>query len=115
MPADVESCTCFEPESFRDDFQRTVLGVDAKEGRFGEVSLDRCRQCGRVWLHYFLEYPEVPESGRYFRGLLTPEAEGTVTPGDAVRLLEALPWRLQGGAFFGRRGARASGPLPLEP
>lgn len=110
-----EDCTCFEPESFRDDFDRTVLGLDRTNARMGEVSLDRCRRCGRLWLHYFIDYPNVPESSRWYRGLVTPEQARAVTTGGAVAMLESLPWRLQGGSFYGRRGQRTSGPLLLEP
>jgi GTP pyrophosphokinase len=110
-----EDCTCFEPESFRDDFERTVLGLDRTSGRLGEVSLDRCRRCGRVWLHYFVEYPEVPDSSRWYRAPVTVEMAQAVTPQGAVALLESLPWRLQGGAYYGRRGERTSGPVVVDP
>jgi hypothetical protein len=109
-----EDCTCFEPESFRDDFERTLLGLDQTRGRLGEVSLDRCRQCGRTWLHYFVEYPDVADSSRWYRGLITPDVAQDVTPEQAVAVLEGLPWRLQGGAFHGRRGARTSGPMLVD-
>lgn len=110
-----EDCTCFEPESWRDDFEKTMLGVDRTKGRFGEVSIDRCRQCGRLWLHYFVEYEAVPQSGRWYRGLITPEAARSVTPEGAVAILEGLPWRLYGGSYFGKRGERSTGPVLLDP
>jgi len=109
-----EDCTCFEPESFRDDFERTVLGLDRTSGRLGEVSLDRCRRCGRLWLHYFVEYPDVPDSSRWYRAPVTAEMAQAVAPQSAVALLESLPWRLQGGAYYGRRGERTSGPVIVD-
>jgi GTP pyrophosphokinase len=109
-----EDCTCFEPESFRDDFERTVLGLDRTSGRLGEVSLDRCRRCGRLWLHYFVEYPDVPDSSRWYRAPITPEMAHDVAPQRAVALLESLPWRLQGGAYYGRRSQRTSGPVVVD-
>jgi GTP pyrophosphokinase len=109
-----EDCTCFEPESFRDDFERTVLGLDRTRGRLGEVSLDRCRRCGRLWLHYFVEYPDVPDSSRWYRAPVTAEMAQAVSPQKAVALLESLPWRLQGGAYYGRRGQRTSGPVIVD-
>jgi GTP pyrophosphokinase len=110
-----ENCTCFEPDSFRDDFDRTVLGLDRARGRLGEVSLDRCRRCGRIWLHYFVDYPDVPDSSRWYRGLMTSDVARGITPERAVAMLESLPWRLQGGAFHGRRGQRTSGPMLVDP
>jgi GTP pyrophosphokinase len=107
-----EDCTCFEPESFRDDFERTVLGLDRTGGEApAEVSLDRCRRCGRLWLHYFVEDPEVPDSSRWYRAPVTPEMAQDVSPPRARAMLESLPWRLQGGAYYGRRSSRTSGPL----
>jgi hypothetical protein len=110
-----ESCTCFEPESFRDDFERTMLGHDRRgEHVLAEVSLDRCRRCGRIWLHYFVEDAEVPESSRWYRAPLPEAMAQELLPGRAAALLESVPWRLQGGAFHGRRGRRVSGPAALD-
>jgi GTP pyrophosphokinase len=110
-----EDCTCFEAESFRDDFERTMLGLDRARGdALAEVSLDRCRRCGRLWLHYFVEDPGVPESSRWYRAPVTPEMAHELAPDRAVALLESLPWRLQGGAYYGRRGERTSGPAAVE-
>jgi GTP pyrophosphokinase len=111
-----EDCTCFEPESFRDDFERTVLGLDRTRGHaLAEVSLDRCRRCGRLWLHYFVEYPDVADSSRWYRAPITPDAAQEVTPQRALDLLESLPWRVQGGAYFGRRAQRTSGHVVVDP
>jgi hypothetical protein len=110
-----EDCTCLEADSFRDDFERTVLGLDRTAAAgLGEVSIDRCRRCGRLWLHYFLEYPDVPESSRWYRAPITPEMARDVSPRRAVALLESLPWRLQGGAYYGRRAQRTTGPVNVD-
>jgi GTP pyrophosphokinase len=111
-----EDCTCFEPESYRDDFERTVLGLDRTRGHaLAEVSLDRCRRCTRLWLHYFVEQPDVPDSSRWYRAPVTTEMAQAVTPQRALAVLESLPWRLQGGAYYGRRGQRSTGALSVEP
>jgi hypothetical protein len=110
-----ESCTCFEPESFRDGFERTVLGHDRRGAdALAEVALDRCRRCSRVWLHYFVDDPEVPESSRWYRAPVTEAMAQGLVPQRAAALLESLPWRLQGGAFHGRRGRRVTGPAALD-
>jgi hypothetical protein len=110
-----ESCTCFEPESFRDDFERTMLGHHRRgEHSLAEVSLDRCRRCGRIWLHYFLEDAGVPDSSRWYRAPLSEATAQELAPEQAAALLESAPWRLQGGAFHGRRGRRVSGPASLD-
>jgi hypothetical protein len=110
-----ESCTCFEPDSFRDDFERTVVGHDRRGPQtLAEVSLDRCRRCARVWLHYFMEDPEVAESSRWYRAPVPDAIAAGLTASRAAAFLESAPWRLQGGAFHGRRGRRVGGPAALE-
>lgn len=116
MTAASFDCTCFEPESFRDDFERTVLGLDRTSANgLAEVSLDRCRRCGQLWLHYFVDYPDVADSSRWYRAPVTPEMAQAVAPERAVAILEGLPWRLRGGAYYGRRGERSTGPVVLDP
>jgi hypothetical protein len=67
-----------------------------------------------VWLHYFVDDPEVPESSRWYRAPVTEAMAQGLVPQRAAALLESLPWRLQGGAFHGRRGRRVTGPAALD-
>ena len=92
-------------------FARSALGVDPDHGRFAEVSLDRCRQCGRLWLHYFFEYEAFRASGRWYRGLVSEEQARTITATTAAAVLEALPWYFAGGSYYDGVVQRWSGPL----
>jgi hypothetical protein len=87
------------------------MGVDATHGRFGEVSLETCLLCGRIWLHYHLEYEAFPNSGRWFRGLISQEQIAAMTPQDAIPYLERLPWYFIGGSYYRSRGQRSSGKI----
>ncbi len=93
------------------DFERTELGVDPQRGRFADVALDRCRRCGRTWLHYFFELEAYRASGRWYRGPLTDEQARVVTAENAAATLEALPWYLAGGSYYDGRVLRCRGPL----
>jgi len=80
------------------------LGVDKTHGRFGEVELWQCKNCGRFWLHYLVEYEAFTGSGRYFMGLITEEVADTISPEKAVEYLNKLDWHLYGGSYFGGKG-----------
>ena len=99
------SCECLEkPLSF--DQYETVknIGIDKTNGRFGEVEVKRCKKCGRLWLHYFVEYESFKNSGRYFMAPLTPETADALTPEKAIPYLRQLDWHLFGGSYFGKKG-----------
>jgi hypothetical protein len=95
------------------DFVRTEIGVDPANGRFAEVSIDRCKQCGSRWLAYQYELEAFSRSGRWYRGLITPaQAEQVAVPG-ALAILAGLPWYLYGGSYYDSSGKRSDGPLDL--
>lgn len=85
-------CPCQTPATPASQFVSTTIGTDVTNGRFGEVSLETCQHCHRVWLRYFVEYEDISQSGRWFRGELKPE--------QAVVLLEQMDTVLHGGSYF---------------
>jgi hypothetical protein len=106
-------CTCMRPAFDYRDFDRAELGVDPANGRFGDVSLQRCRHCGRAWLHYHYEVEAFSRSGRWYRGLLSEEQAARATADNALRVLAELPWHHYGGSWFETTGRRSD--LPLDP
>ena len=87
-----KECICQNPSAPANTFTSTLLGVDESHGRFGEVSLQRCLNCQRLWLQYFVEYEGSSQSGRWYRGEITPE--------NAVTILKSLPEVVYGGSWF---------------
>ena len=86
-----KTCVCLEgPRMFGHYVLVRIIGVDETKGRFGDVKLRRCRDCGRHWLHYFVEYEAFTGSGRWYMGLITPEAASDLRPEDAVEYLNSL-------------------------
>lgn len=115
MGASVTSeCRCWTPPFRATDFDAEVVGVDATNLRFGEVAVDTCKHCGSKWLTYFVEYEGFTASGRYFRGLVSPEALQGLTPERAVAVLQGLDWHFRGGSYFRTQGERASGPMRVD-
>jgi hypothetical protein len=104
-------CRCETPPLDYRDFERRELGVDEADGRYADVAIERCRHCGRDWLRYHYEIEAFPRSGRWYRGLVSPEAAARATPGNAREILAALPWHLAGGSYFGHAGKRIDAPL----
>lgn len=104
-------CRCVTPPLDHRDFDRRPLGVDEAGGRYADVAIERCKRCGREWLTYHYEIEAFPHSGRWYRGVVTPEQEARITPANALAVLAELPWHLYGGSDFGTTGQRRDAPL----
>src|SRR5579872_34455 len=86
----VTSCTCEYGQAPYTEFESRELGVDDTEGRFAEVTLERCKTCRRLWLRYFVEYEAFSRSGRWARGLISEEDAASMTPEAAEPYLRSL-------------------------
>lgn len=92
-------------------FETKVLGVDQAIRWSGDVSMDRCKKCGREWLKYLYENEAFTKSGRWYLGLITPEQAQEVTAGTALALLASLSWHFYGGSYYDSTGQRRDEPL----
>jgi WD40 repeat protein len=101
----IDLCPCLEAGARFDQFKPAPLGDD---DRYGEASLWTCRSCGRVWLHYLLEYEATPRSGRWYRGQIPPGTR--VAPREAAAVFAGIPGYLAGGSYFEGQPHRRSGP-----
>jgi hypothetical protein len=106
-------CRCVTRPFDHRDYVQEDMGVDHDHGRFGDVAIERCKHCGRPWLHYHYEIEAFTASGRWYRGLLTPEQAARVTHANALEILAELPWYLYGGSYFDTTGKRSD--VPLDP
>lgn len=107
-------CPCFDPPFSYRDFDSKLIGVDETHGRFGDVSVERCKHCGTKWLRYHVEYEGFPRSGRWFRGLVTDDQLAEITPENAVEFLDGLPWHFYGGSYFASGPGRSSPPVSVD-
>jgi hypothetical protein len=114
-PATLTGCACEQAGASYRQFESRDLGCDETEGRFAEVTLDRCRTCGRLWLHYLVEYEAFSRSGRWARGLISDESARTIRPEAAVPYLNGLDWYLYGGSYFDGIAGRRCGPMRWGP
>ena len=88
------------------------LGLDRRNGRFGEVTLHRCPSCRAHWLHYQVEYEAFSGSGRWFCGRIADAAAPTAS--NAIATLAALPWYWAGGSFFDGEVSKGAGAVPVD-
>ncbi len=106
-------CGCLDVNSLVSytDFNSRYIGDDPQNGRYAEVSLEDCRYCGRVWLRYYFSYEHFSRSGRWYRGVVSPEVAARVSPENAATILETLEWYLAGGSYFDGKILRLHGPI----
>jgi hypothetical protein len=88
--------------------QIKFVGIDETNGRFAEVNIRQCKACGRLWLHYLVEFEAIPASGRYFMGLITRESADSLPAGGAIEYLNQLDWHLYGGSYFNGQKGRST-------
>jgi hypothetical protein len=110
-PPHMTGCVCEQGGARFTEFESRDVGRDETEGRFADVTLNRCRTCGRTWLRYLVEYEAFSRSGRWARGLIGEEAAQSITPQAAVDHLNGLEWYLYGGSYFDGIVGRRSGPM----
>lgn len=114
-PPHMTGCVCEQGSARFNEFETKDVGCDETDGRFADVTLNRCRTCGRTWLRYLVEYEAFSRSGRWARGLISEAAAATMTPEKAVDHLNGLDWYLYGGSYFDGIVGRRSGPMRWGP
>ena len=103
-----DGCPCLDPETHFCGFETKSIGVDEQ---YGEVAVWTCKQCGRHWLRYVIEYEYLTAGGRMFTGVISAETAARVKPKTAIDMFERMPWYFRGGSAFGRNLLRTTGPL----
>lgn len=107
-------CHCMTPPFDHRELETTRVGVDETNGRYGDVNIETCRACGRLWLTYPVTYEGFSGSGRWYRGLVSADLARSVTPETAVDVLNGLAWHFAGGRLVRSSGERQSGPIWVD-
>lgn len=94
-------CICEKPPMNQNDYRSSEVGTDHTNGRHGEVTIQQCKLCQRIWVHYLAEFEHYSHSGRWYKGIVAKKDLSGITPENAVAYLESLEWYLYGGSFFG--------------
>jgi len=107
-------CTCMTPPFNDWKSKSTMIGIDTKNGRYGDVFIHTCKKCGSKWLVYEVQYEGFSKSGRWYRGLISEELAKSVTAELAVEILELLDWHIYGGAYFETSGKIGKGFINVD-
>ncbi len=102
-------CRCMTPPFDFKDYDCELLGIDETNDRFGQVSVQTCQACGRKWVHYFVEYEAFSNSGRWYRGPVTPEMQLSLRPNWPWPCWRAWRGTSTAGAISGPPAARDPG------
>ena len=94
------SCSCTTPPLNYKKFNSCEIGVDNSFNAYGEVSIEKCNDCKRLWLQYFVEMEWQTSSGRWFRGIISENEAKLITPESALTFLERSDLIIYGGGFF---------------
>ena len=90
----------------------TSVGLDETAGRFGNVDLDRCMACARLWLHYQVAYEDFTGSGRWATcEIPEPDAAAMISE-RAIAYIDARP-RVVGGLLLEPCREARHGPATL--
>ncbi len=114
MKLNVNQCRCNKPPVNCCDYDISFLGIDPTNGRFADVTIERCTHCGNLWINYLVEFEAFSGSGRWYRGILSEEAQKIITPETVVDYLEKLEWYIFGGTYFDSTGMVSKGKVIVD-
>jgi hypothetical protein len=117
MPAEsTTDCACLETgPRFPDARRERDIGQDATDGRYADVESVRCTRCGRLWVKYFVEYEAFTGSGRWCEAPIDEALALVIGAAEVPAYLEAAPWFIHGGSYWGHAGKRGTGKLRWGP
>lgn len=107
-------CRCYTTDARYDLFTTTDIGVDERNGRFAEITINTCNRCQTNWLKYFAEFESFTGSGRWYRGIVQPDDLPNIKPGNAVEYLEKSDWFIYGGSHFSSTGMYGKGKVEAD-
>nr|WP_314491581.1 hypothetical protein [uncultured Chryseobacterium sp.] len=104
-------CGCEKATQSPSDYRTSIIGTDSTHNRNADVSIVQCKLCQRIWILYTLESEDSPQSGRWFKGIVSKKYLSTITPENAIEYLENLDWYIYGGSYFESTEAFGQGKL----
>jgi hypothetical protein len=99
-------CKCRTPPFGHTDYEIAELGEDAT---YGEVSLETCKHCGSIWLHYLVEDPGRTAAGRWWRVAVPANQLTSISVDGARKFIQEQTEGFLGGSYFRSSGQAFSG------
>ncbi|MBW8522497.1 hypothetical protein K0U91_13390 [Chryseobacterium chendengshani] len=106
-------CGCEKPGQSSSDYRTSKIGTDKTNERDAEVSVLQCRLCQRIWIIYLVN-SKLPQSEKWFRGIVAKKDLSSIIPENAVQHLENLEWYLYGGSYFESEGTFGEGKIIVD-
>lgn len=106
-------CACEKPTASYTEFKTSALGIDQAHGKNAEVSIQQCKLCQRIWIRYAFNADSTPESGKWYKGMVSKKDRPQITPENALEYIEGLEWYVYGGGFFGNTTAFGVGKIDI--
>jgi hypothetical protein len=107
-------CACEKPTPNYTEYRSSELGSDHTNGRNAEVSIQQCKLCQRIWIHYLVKSENPSQAERWYKGIVSKKDRPQITPENAVEFLESLEWYVYGGSYFESTGEFVRGKLNLD-
>ncbi|MCJ8153942.1 hypothetical protein MKJ01_09255 [Chryseobacterium sp. SSA4.19] len=107
-------CVCEKPNAHYTEYRSSELGIDHTNGRYAEVTIQQCKLCQRIWIHYFVEFESFSKSGRWYKGIVSKKDRPNITSENAVEFLESIDWYVYGGSYFDSTGMFGQGKLSVD-
>lgn len=96
------------------NYEISPIGIDLTNGRYAEVTRQKCIHCGRNWIKYHVEFESFSYSRRWYKGIVSEEDLRQITPENAIGCIEKLDWYLYGGSYFSNYGKMGSGKADVD-
>lgn len=103
-------CACHIPPVYNNEYEIFFVGIDKTGGRFAEVNVEKCKQCGTKWISYSFEYEYFTGSFRWYRGILGNELN-LIKPENVIAYLESIDWYIFGGSYYNSNGTIGKGSI----
>lgn len=103
-------CACQNPPFHFERYAVDLLGEDSAGA---EVSLLTCKQCGRIWLKYFIDEPHYARAGRWWHVAVTPEQRANLSADNARDFIQAQKEGFVGGSYFDSVGLKIHAPITI--
>lgn len=108
------NCACEElPPNYK-NYISSYLGQDKTNGRYGDVTIEKCKHCNRNWVKYFVEFESFSESGRFYKGIVDDKDFPKLTAKNAIKYIENLEWYIYGGSYFSTSGKFGEGQVNVD-
>ncbi len=102
-----ENCICENPPFHYLNYEKLKCATDP----FGaQITLEKCKNCGNIWLVYLIEEPHYSRSGRWWRIKLI---SNDINVESARSHIENSKYCFVGGTYFQSTGKRATAPIKI--